>query len=320
MSVGVLLRPLLVATDAASVARIRSACSPDWPVTTEQVQQEEQRRPSDRWHIARVALIDDAVVGYGTLQPPLSFARPGRLRISIGVEPSQRGHGVGRALFEALLGVARDAGADELLAETRDQERSRFLTDRGFVAEHRRIQSRLAPTEVRAQTIAQQIDQATDAFFADGLRVASYRQLQLLDAHAARRLYELELTLWQDIPFGLQGELPSFETYQHEELADPNFLPEATFIALDGDQWIALAALARAPLGLLATITGVRSAWRRRGLARWLKLHTIRYALEVRAAGIVTFNDATNDGMMRLNASLGFVESAVEVRYRKNLR
>jgi GNAT superfamily N-acetyltransferase len=70
---------------------------------------------------------------------------------------------------------------------------------------------------------------------------------------------------------------------------------------------------------VLATITGVRAAWRRRGLARWLKLHTIRFALEDGAAEMVTFNDAVNEGILRLNASLGFVESAVEIRYRRSL-
>jgi len=40
------------------------------------------------------------------------------------------------------------------------------------------------------------------------------------------------------VPFGLTGSVPTFEQYQAQELADPDFLPQATFVALDGDRWI----------------------------------------------------------------------------------
>jgi len=41
-------------------------------------------------------------------------------------------------------------------------------------------------------------------------------------------------------------------------------------------------------------------------LARWLKLHTIRWALERRAPEMRTFNDAVNEAILGLNQSLGF--------------
>mgnify|MGYP001026501073 CR=1 FL=1 len=160
----------------------------------------------------------------------------------------------------------------------------------------------------------------TDAFFPTGVRIATYRQLLLAVPDAPRRLYDLDALLWADVPFGLTGAAPSFEQYEAMELADPDFLPQATFVALDGDRWIGLGALMTGPGFLLNSMTGIAREWRGRGLARWLKLHTIRWALERNAPELRTFNDAINDAILGLNRSLGFRVESVEVRYRKDMR
>ena len=152
------------------------------------------------------------------------------------------------------------------------------------------------------------------------MRIATYRQLLLAVPDAAHRLYDLDAELWADVPFGLTGSVPTFEQYQALELADPDFLPQATFVALDGHRWIGLGALMNGPGFLLNSMTGVARKWRGRGLARWLKLHTIRWALEHGASELRTFNDAVNDAILGLNRSLGFRVESVEVRYRKDVR
>ncbi len=168
--------------------------------------------------------------------------------------------------------------------------------------------------------MARGIERLADAFFPDGVRIATYRQLLLAVPDAARRLYDLDALLWADVPFGLTGAVPTFEQYQALELADPDFLPQATFVALDGHRWIGLGALMNGPGFLLNSMTGVAREWRGRGLARWLKLHTIRWALERDAPELRTFNDAVNDAILGLNRSLGFRAESVEVRYRKDVR
>ena len=71
---------------------------------------------------------------------------------------------------------------------------------------------------------------------------------------------------------------------------------------------------------LLTTMTGVVQAWRRSGVATWLKLHSIRYALEAEVAEIRTFNDIANTGMLALNHRLGFKPVSTDVRLKKELR
>ena len=268
-----------------------------------------------------VAVDGFSIVGYGYVEEPGVAARPGRLRIRVLVDPAHRRRGAGRALYDALFERALEAGATELVTEARADEGDahRFLLCRGFVEYHRRIESRLQLAAVDPAAVARAIDAHTDAFLASGVRIATYRQLQLAYADAPRRLYDLDSLLWVDVPFGLSGSVPTFEEYQVMELSDPDFLPAATFVALDGDRWIGLGSLMNGPGFLLNSITGVVREWRGRGLARWLKLHTLRYALERGAVEIRTFNDAVNDAILALNRSFGFTVASVELRYRKEL-
>lgn len=301
---------------------MRSACFPAWPVGGDEVAGTESRRPRDRLHLAFVAVQQDEIAAYGYVEEPSVAAMPGRIRIRVLVAPARRGRGIGGALYDTLLGQARAAGAIELVTEAADDDASaqRFLARRGFAKYHRRIESRLALASVDPAGIARGIETLTDAFFPTGVRIATYRQLLLAVPDAARRLYDLDARLWADVPFGLTGSVPTFAQYQALELADPAFLPQATFVALDGDCWIGLGALMTGPGFLLNSMTGVARAWRGHGLARWLKLHTIRWALERGTPELRTFNDAVNDAILSLNRSLGFRVESVEVRYRKDVR
>lgn len=322
MAAGIVLRPMEVSRDCDGVARVRSACFPAWPVTADEVADAEARRLRERLHVPWVAVHQDEVAGYGYVEEPNIAARPGRIRVRVLVAPEHRGAGLGGALYEVLEKRAREAGATELVTEALEREAGarRFLLRRGFAEYHRRIESRLRLSEVTPATIARGIEALTDAFFPDGVRIATYRQLLLAVPDAARRLYDLDAELWADVPFGLTGSVPTFEQYQALELADPDFLPQATFVALDGRRWIGLGVLMNGPGFLLNSMTGVVRDWRGRGLARWLKLHTIRWALERGAAELRTFNDAVNDAILGLNRSLGFRVESVEVRYRKDVR
>jgi GNAT superfamily N-acetyltransferase len=315
------LRPMRVPDDCAGVARVRSACLPAWPVSAEEVESGEARRLPDRLHWPCVAVDGGGIAGYGYVEELGVAARPGRLRIRVLVDPQQRRRGLGRRLYDRLQARATAAGADELVTEVRadDAAAVRFVDRLGFTRYHARLESRLRLDEVDPASVARGIDAHADAWFARGVRVATYRQLQW-SADAARRLYDLDAALWADVPFGLAGTVPGFEQYLALELADPGFLPPATFVALDGDRWIGLAALMEGPECLLNSMTGVARDWRRRGLARWLKLHTIRWALEREAHEIRSFNDAGNAAMLALNASLGFRVVATELRYRRELR
>ncbi len=65
-------------------------------------------------------------------------------------------------------------------------------------------------------------------------------------------------------------------------------------------------------------LTGVRRAWRRRGLATALKLKSIEQAHREGATKIVTGNEASNP-MLAINRGLGFVPTVTILQYEKRL-
>jgi mycothiol synthase len=316
------IRPAHATADDDEIARIITALHPAWPRTGAEIAAAALRR-GERFHLEFVAEDNPGrLAGYGFLEVPDVAAAEGRFRIRVTTDPARIGHGVGGALFDTLESVARQHGANELCTEVlaSNPRAERFALERGFAVYNRRIESRLSLHTVVPERIARGIDSHTDRLFSTGVRIASYRQLALAVASAPRHLYDLIVDLWRDVPFGISGADPSYESFLDEELGDPAFRPAGTFVALDGLSWIGLCAQSAGDSHLMTSMTGVVRAWRRRGLARWLKLHSIRYALEVETREIRTFNDAANEGMLTLNRALGFVPVETDLRMKKELR
>jgi GNAT superfamily N-acetyltransferase len=303
--------------DDDEIARIATALVPDAPVTGAQLADYARRRGT-RWHRKLVAAGDGALLGYGFAEVPDVAAAPGRRRVRVGVDPVHAGRGIGRALADAVEALARENGATELCCETlsRHARAEPFAAARGYAAYNRRIESRLALAAVDPAAVARAIDAATDRAFESGVRIASYRQMALVD-DAPRRAYELTSTLWADVPFGITGPDPTYEQFVAEELDDPDFRAGASFVALDGPRWIG-ECLQSVRDGVVHTMmTGVVRAWRGRGIARWLKLHALRVALELRARELRTWNDESNAPMRGLNRALGFTPHLIDCRWRK---
>jgi ribosomal protein S18 acetylase RimI-like enzyme len=90
----------------------------------------------------------------------------------------------------------------------------------------------------------------------------------------------------------------------------PTSLPEACFIAKEGERYVGLCILHANeddPTCLQHLFTGVDAACRGRGVARELKLATIAFARRRGYARIVTAVESNNPSMLALNESLGFV-------------
>jgi len=143
------------------------------------------------------------------------------------------------------------------------------------------------------------------------IRRLGLRSFTLLDAglgpRARRELYQLVRLGVQDDPGEGAGFLP-FERFD-EELFEPFYWrwADAQFLVADGERWVGLANLQlrtveRAEMG----ITVVRRAYRRRGVARALKVLALRRAQERGVERVATWNHVGNTPILELNASLGF--------------
>ncbi len=132
-------------------------------------------------------------------------------------------------------------------------------------------------------------------------------------------LYDLEQELRRDVPGWSGKDFYTFAEWRTVRLEAAEFLPAACFIAIQGETWIGLSYLtAQADADfLLQRLTGVRSCFRRRGVASALKLRGVDYARAHGYAQICTSNAMDNAAMRTLNDQLGFVPQPVWVHFKK---
>lgn len=136
-----------------------------------------------------------------------------------------------------------------------------------------------------------------------------------------RMIWELDMELSKDMPFQeTWSEIP-FETYVGQFMIVPTFDPTLHFLAMDGDTIAGITMLILVPGDdtLLGTgLTGTRRAYRRRGLAKALKVHAIVEAKRRGFRRVVTENEETNP-MLTLNVELGFTRVYDQVALSKRL-
>jgi GNAT superfamily N-acetyltransferase len=144
----------------------------------------------------------------------------------------------------------------------------------------------------------------------DHLEAQGLRSFSLEDAgrgiEARRALYELVRTGVLDAPGG--DDFVSFESFD-AKLFEPYYWrwPDIQILAADGDDWVGLSSVQLfephvAQLG----ITVVRRDFRRRGIARALKVLALSHVQARRIPSAITRNHPSNEPILRLNTSLGF--------------
>jgi RimJ/RimL family protein N-acetyltransferase len=136
-----------------------------------------------------------------------------------------------------------------------------------------------------------------------------------------RRLYEAVVALLGDVPFHEPLNIWPFEVWQRRFWPHPSRRPQSFFLALDGDAIVGMSELRKvAQAEWLGTgLTGVKRAYRRKGIALALKLSAAQHAKEAGFAVISTQNHTTNRAMLSINEALGFVKEPAWVKLEKDL-
>lgn len=301
------------AEDYDRVAEIYRRHDPDELFSGEELRRSDATfRPPHRHH--RVVADEGAgAVGTGLAEQSPGSYHPRRFFLETIVLPEARGRGLGRALYAAVLEAIADARPTMLrLRAKASDERSVALAERYGYAETKRdwsstfVPARLEP--VRAREAA--------ARLADrGLRVLSFAELEReRGTETARRLaYETFSDVRRDVPRADPPTDISFDDYRRFVLEEPGFLAEGLFLALHGDEPAGMTQLfaTEAGDGLATGLTGVRRAWRGRGIATALKVHALDWARRRGASTVSTQNDSTNVAMLAVNERLGFERGEV---------
>jgi len=240
--------------------------------------------PHDRIGLAEVHSYKAGVVAYADLIVRIegvaagsAFAaiqpqRPELVVALVTVLAAQRRRGGGTALYEAISAWTREQELDELEAVV-------ALDVTG-----------IEPPQVEPPP---------------GVEIVTWAERP----DVARGIYEVAVEASPDVP-GWEDELMEpFEDWLAHEMTGPGDLPEATFVAVAGDEVIGYAklSLTRAqPTTAHHDLTGVKRAWRGRGVARALKASQIGWAKANGYEELRTRNDERNAPILKLNNDFGY--------------
>ena len=234
-----------------------------------------------------------AAIGIGGWHSPEGVARG-----SVAVAPAFRRTGVGSALLDALSAWARDLGYVDLTGPVKetDDVSLAWTRRRGFVEVGRNSILALDLTRAVKPTVRAP----------DGIEVVAWAERP--DATAG--IYAVAREAYPDVPGEEDAEIAPFEEWLAMDMQGAGDRPEATFVALAGDEVVAYAKLSLSlarPTVAMHDMTGVLRAWRGRGIARALKAAEIAWAMENDYERLETQNEERNEPIRRLNERYGYV-------------
>lgn len=258
-----------------------------------------------------VAVEADRVVGHLGLHFAWWTGRADVHAAELRVARSHRRRGIGSALCGFLRERARALDAREVLAWVREDcpEGRRFAGKHGFrptgeVIEGYRL--RLEDTCPGFGSAAEQ------RLLASGIRIVRLCDRGLQDEPFLRQLQRL----WAGEE-ATGGPAVEFDVWRAKVLQGPGLGPEWHWLALDGERPVGMTFLKRlGPETAENDYTTVAREYRRRGIARVLKGHALRWAREQRLCWLYTSSRTDNEAIVRLNQSLGYVATGPRMEVR----
>lgn len=298
------IRPYVPETDLEDLVRIINQIN-RLPVTVAEMWQRE--RNASPGTIRRRAVAFDAsgrVIGYAGATWA-SYMPEGRFGLRVMVEPEARRTGIGTALYEEAVRLAREEGARELESSVREEhaDSRRFAEKRGFRIRRHLFGSSLDLTR---------FDESPFVDSLKGAEAAGFRFFTLAEVpdteETRRRYYDLDCLTNRDIP-GNDHPAPSFADWQQILYGASWFRPDCEIMAAYGEQWAGATSVGIYPETGVAyhSYTGVHPDFRGQGLAQALKLLSIRAARRCGMTRIRTDNDSENGPMLAVNRKYGYV-------------
>jgi GNAT superfamily N-acetyltransferase len=298
------LRPVLLETDLPGITRLIN-CFEDRPVSEFDVGTWIQEYSRPEYHTLRLVALDDqgAIFGYARVLHDVT-APEGHFRGWVGVEPQRWGQGAGSALWAALLVYLQEQLAARIVTEVKETDAISlaFAQRRGFAIQRHSFSSSL---DLEAFDAAPFLPSLA-AVEGQGIRFCALADFA--DTPETRqKLYELNWTTAMDIP-GVD-ELPwTLAEFERFIIGASWFDPLGQLLALDGEDWVALAgvSLDREDRSAYNAYTGVARSHRGRGIGQAMKLRAVLYARENGAVKLSTENDSHNASILKINRAMGY--------------
>jgi GNAT superfamily N-acetyltransferase len=260
------------------------------------------------------------IIGFGDLSERLERHQPGRLHVSIEVEPQRRRRGVWAELFGRLELLAKEKGARLLAfaANESDRDSMACLEAAGFIEMSRDIESRLDLTKLGSKTLGDSITKSANRRF----EFTTLAQERTHNPNFARELYEMEDNAGQDVPATDRWRRMKLSEYVDLVHKSPRVIPDAWFIAKHGGEYIGESFLMKGegyPKFITTGFTCVIREFRGKGVATSLKLRGLLWAKKRGVSCVKTWNDSQNAAILSLNRKLGFRRYATWGKFEKDM-
>ncbi len=281
------IRPLESPADVDAFLAIREAVDPEHPMTRESL--EDARKGHHRLDV--VAWEGSTPVGCAFAEPQYGDPESRTGYISIRVLAEHRRRGVGTLLLGRVSEHVQGFGGADLYAGLRSEatDQQAFLEHHGF-----REVGRMQDVELELATVEPRVD------VPDGIAIVPMEEAHEPGMHA------VSIEADADVPTSTPVRTGDLERWRERNLG-PLALRELSFVALADGEVVGFATLGECVPGTGEHwMTGVKRAWRGRGIAVALKQSQIAAA---RAAGLErlrTQNDLANAPMRRVNEKLGY--------------
>jgi len=208
-----------------------------------------------------------------------------------------RRQGLGQALYRALSAWAAGLGASTLrtTVDDDDPDSLAWVRRRGF-----REQSRDRLVELDLESYEPGAVEPPE-----GIELVTWAERPEL----ARGLYETAAEAWPDIPGSEDQRIEPLEEWLSVHMQGEGDRPEGVFVALAEGEVVGYAKFsfwAAKPDTLFHDLTGVKRAWRGRGIARALKEAQLTWAKAEGYRFARTSNEERNEPIRRLNERLGY--------------
>jgi GNAT superfamily N-acetyltransferase len=255
------------------------------------------------------------IIGYGAaFRAP--WVEPGQVGSEFCVHPDFRGQGVGEMIVTHLVKWATEQQASVLSSIVMDwiDGSLPFVQKRGFTVDAHVFELELD---------VKQFDPAKYEGFIEQVGASDIQFVTLADLpgeESEQKLYELCVETSKDNP-GQYGSLPPFAQWRNEFFPEGASRNDWVFIVMEGDTFVGVTQLYSTETeGVIYTnYTGVRKEYRGRGIAKALKLRSIREAMKEGAHTMTTDSEATNVPMQSVNRSLGYRPGKGHYRILKKL-
>lgn len=269
-----------------------------------------------------LVMMDERVVAFGDCHETWWAYSPGKYRIRIDVHPDYEGYELASRLYERLMLTLQEEAPHALVMLTADSRedkpnKMRFLAEQGFEQVMREPISHLDVAAFDEAKFAGAVEKSRQA----GIKIRTISELERLDPDWKQKLWDVRWHILQDIPSPQPRTREPLEEFEKRLHGHPNFDPDAWFIAVDQEEYVAYSnfyVTSTMPDKLFTGVTGVRKSHRRRGIATTLKVHGIAFAKAYGAKVIQTENEENNP-MYELNMQLGFEPAPAWVVFEKYL-